>query len=561
MGKRATSRAAAGPEPKVVRSRRVGKSPLSSPALSRAGTDSDEEAVDFTADGTDGGSQRGAASPASPPSAQPQHGGSEAAAEDERDSEDSAISADLKKAPARSEADGSAAPSGSGSGDGEKEELPDVANLADVAEADESDADQLIAGQKLKSKHGKDDSLLHSCTECMRQYPFSRLINAGNARYRKMRCRACHTSVRYLERVVAAQGDVAKNAMSEMRRKHPNKWRAKVMEVRMPQPDDPEPPADSVAGVFGAIVGADDWDDRATRSRQFMNELIASKTLSDESKVAWLTERQFIAHHKFFEGFTHDEAVKKWSKESDTTSKAQKRQGDDGQLLVAVALPRITSLVQSLTSKQTFSDTQSIEMTPDETEAFKRLKFFLAGDMGSLMSSFEQAGCLQPGSRSQFERQSLQRSNTCESKCGCFHLLDSGAPCVRCCFGGGLGGSFGHCVWEFPFVLPSAFPLRSRRTCRALPGPRGHLEREGRTPSSAGRHGLPRKHFGAVAPCGPEGPCTKHGCVRPISLPTVSLKTPRENNGVTSVHPEGRPWNNLLFLSIATFRRVSRCIV
>ena len=390
MAKRGTSRALE-QQRAGKRSRRV---PSPSPAPSGAGgTDPHAEVVDFSNDGVEGGSQDGLASPSD---SQSQLGDEGPAADDDRDSEDSAISADLRAELARSEGGGSAAPSGSVV----DKEGPDVANLADVADADDSDAD-LIAGQKLKPKNGKDDSLLHSCTECMRQYPFARLINAGNARYRKMRCRACHTAVRYLERVVAAQGDIAKKAMSEMRRKHPNKWRAKVMEVRMPLSDDPEPPADSVAGVFGAIIGADDWDDRSTRSRQFMNELIASKTLNDESRVAWLTERQFIAHHKFFEGFSHDEAVKKWEQESDTKSKAQKRQADDGQLLIAVALPRITSLVHSLTSKQTISDAQSIDLTPEDTEAFKRLKFFLAGDMGSLMSSFEQSGCLQPGSRSQ----------------------------------------------------------------------------------------------------------------------------------------------------------------
>ena len=73
----------------------------------------------------------------------------------------------------------------------------------------------------------------------------------------------------------------------------------------------------------------------------------------------------------------------------------------------------------------------------------------------------------------------VQREATREWKSKCLHLFDGGAPFVRFCSVGELGGSFGHGVWEFPFVLPSAFPLQPRRARRALPGPRGHLGSEG----------------------------------------------------------------------------------
>eukprot|EP00971_Amphidinium_carterae_P350021 6491348-Amphidinium_carterae.1 len=84
-------------------------------------------------------------------------------------------------------------------------------------------------------------SQAEGCYICGRRFATCNLINVGDKKYPKWRCKPCHNSSKMIDRAATSEGDDRKEAMSQLKKNHPAKWSNLVLMCRVGVPG--EPPA------------------------------------------------------------------------------------------------------------------------------------------------------------------------------------------------------------------------------------------------------------------------------------------------------------------------------
>eukprot|EP00971_Amphidinium_carterae_P351969 6492368-Amphidinium_carterae.1 len=175
------------------------------------------------------------------------------------------------------------------------------------------------------------------CYICGRQYTTSNLINVGDKKYPKWRCRPCHNSAKIIERAAASEGDDRKESMSQLKRNHPVKWANLVLTCRVAVPGEPVPSKNMTLTQVSPSMCRSEISGLARKTIE--TELYFQQGVRDiNGEYLWLSERQFKSHYKRTEDYGGAEAEEKWQRESDPSSGVDRRIVD-GELQLRVRAP------------------------------------------------------------------------------------------------------------------------------------------------------------------------------------------------------------------------------
>jgi hypothetical protein len=211
------------------------------------------------------------------------------------------------------------------------------------------------------------------CHECPRLLPKGKLINGGCARYPLYRDKACHNAVRALERGAVSQGEKSKAALSELRKKRPDLFAHHVKMIRV-KPDDEEPLDDDSMDI-GVAEG-----ERVTRVQEILTTITYIKEVSEKEEVIFLHKKRFICHYHMFEGFTKDDAAKKW--ERDFNNKNIARMNDESEnVCLAVKLPVSIATCRKAQVKRGI-DTLDPNVTEQDMPILKRARDSMMQEFG-----------------------------------------------------------------------------------------------------------------------------------------------------------------------------------
>ena len=297
---------------------------------------------------------------------------------------------------------------------------------------------------KIGGKVAPSDATQESCYICTRSYAITELQNAGCKVYPKLRCKACHTAVRTLERAAKSQGEEAASRLSHLRKTNTKRFNAQVLSIRIGLENEPEPANGAGSGSStdlpplmrggGRSVTKEDIQQRV---QSVVTALTSEKYALNYDEVAWLTEREYRGYFKAFQDYTSSEAQEKWNRDV-MDSKIRRRVEADGSVRLAVRMAPRTQTGKKSSSKRVYEaveEESGSEVDMDDVESAKKLRSHSHGDAGNfMMDTFGQNLLLESAHGEEKVRETPRGAQTVQA---CLQKMAGGSR------GGGAGAAGG----------------------------------------------------------------------------------------------------------------------
>ena len=237
--------------------------------------------------------------------------------------------------------------------------------------------------ERKKSFASQDDGEV--CAHCSRGVVIAEMINFGCKSYPKWRCRPCHTAARALERSAKSKGTESYNRFCEVRRQQPWKFNDLVLAVRI-SPEGEAPPPE---GEDDAIPKCMNLSQRKEKISKIICTTFSEKGSEDFQIARWLSERQFKAQMKVFEGMNAEESQLEWDR-AVADKQVQRRFSKTGVLQIAVLMEQGVKTYGRRGNKREFANEEDASEEEDSgtndasnAACFKRLRTHAFGEVGN----------------------------------------------------------------------------------------------------------------------------------------------------------------------------------
>ena len=157
---------------------------------------------------------------------------------------------------------------------------------------------------------------LYSCDCCERKCPAGHVQNIGSKDYPKYRCSPCNNSSKSYDRSLKSKGvDI-----TSLKKRKWGKYTKATRKFRVRHVLD--------SMCEGGLVDEDGCVDLKARKQkvyEFVDPIILEQSYEVVERVAWMTQRQFVAWHQLHEFMTKSEAETYYEETLETPGMAAKR--------------------------------------------------------------------------------------------------------------------------------------------------------------------------------------------------------------------------------------------
>lgn len=258
--------------------------------------------------------------------------------------------------------------------------VPETARVQTI----DPDADTMVVGSQALCDGQPLSTVIEEmcdCTYCIRPFPKRMMVPMGTRELAKrFRCKPCTAAQKYIDRAAESQGQAAQQSLSARRQNRPLLYAKDVVRLRICEPDEPAPSNPEFANLSissGANAHAE-RKEQASNLEEFFSSYVDQKTVDG---IAWMTERQFKAHYKVFEGYSQKEVDIKFQETKDNRNIKQ-RKDKKGNPTYPVELPETWQQARGSLKGTQMKRSAPLDDEEAEAAAFEQVKASRLGDYG-----------------------------------------------------------------------------------------------------------------------------------------------------------------------------------
>ena len=214
--------------------------------------------------------------------------------------------------------------------------------------------------------------------DCGPPRPVTTLTNTGTSANPRWMCKPCNNARKAMEWMVN-KDPAAKATLIELKKNDPELWKAKVRATRVREQGEP-----------AGMPGVDSLQARKSVVIQF-NQFVTQRVgVTEQVKVKWLKKNQYVAHMKYKENVSEEEANQKW--EEHLKNRDIQRRGEGPNLTLAMSMAPTTLGFRTRESGRTLQRAGGLESMMQAEKALDNLAAEGASQASLCSSTFGSAG-------------------------------------------------------------------------------------------------------------------------------------------------------------------------
>ena len=214
--------------------------------------------------------------------------------------------------------------------------------------------------------------------DCGPPRPVTMLTNTGTSANPRWMCRPCNNARKAMEWMVNKDA-AAKDTLIEIKKNDPELWKAKVRATRVREQGEP-----------AGLPGVDSLQARKAVVIQF-NQFITQRVgVTEQVKVKWFKKNQYVAHMKYKENMSEEEANQTW--EEHFKNRDIQRRGEGPNLTLAMSMAPSTLGFRTRETGRTLQRGGGLESLLQAEKALESLAAEGASQASLSSSTFGPAG-------------------------------------------------------------------------------------------------------------------------------------------------------------------------